>query len=505
MKCFLAVLGLASALFMIAPPAEAQLWEANALVRVCPAAPDDAGPPEFAEPACKTAPYWLANPQNRTVWIEARIELDAAPDPLSGPYALFLSGKMAARAWVNEAEIGANGAPAFSAEAETPGRMDAAIFLPAQLMRAGENQVVLLASGHHSLIELTAPIHRLAVGPYGDPRRPILQSYQASLAMFGVFALAFAYFAVLTVLSPRRMEPGLLAALALFAGLQLLAETGRGLFAYTYPIHDVRLIALAAGAAGLAAIVTLWSVMRFAPGRRIADRLLLAGLAAAVLLALVLAPGFDQKAGYSLFFGATAAAAPPAWSAVRTRAAVPAIWGFGFLAVAASAFIAPQSLLDRTVFFALAALLLVNIAGEARRFVAERAARLSEARRADALAAALARAEQGDKPVQIALVSAGRTDYANAAEIARLNAADDYVEVVFKDGRTMLHTGALAKLEARLPASFLRVHRSCIVNTDEIAALERDAGGSGRLILKHAGEAPVSRRILPKVRRALEA
>lgn len=489
------------------PPAFAQFgpgdWSAEDIVRVCPAAPGETGPPDFTGPACDSRPYWLADPQGRSIWIEAELVLDNAPDPLSGPYALFLSGKMASEAYVNGSGIGANGEPGADAAAETPGRMDAALFLPTQLLREGSNRIVLRASGHHSLIALAAPIHSIAVGPFGDPRRAILDAYQGSLASFGVFALALVYFIVLAGLSPNRVGPALLAAIAGVAALQLVAETGRGLFAYAYPLHDLRLIALAAGAATLALLTTVWSVQTFARGRRTANRLLIAGLCLALLLVLAVAPGFDQKAGFALLFGAVTAAAPPARRALQTRSLSPALWTAGFMLVAGSAFLAPQSLLDRTVFWGLSLLLIVNIAAQARRFAEERAARALETRRADALASALARAEQAVRPIHIPLVAAGRTDYVGAADIARLNAADDYVEVVMKDGRTLLHTGALAKLEALLPASFLRVHRSCIVNTDEIEALERDPGGSGRLILKSAGTAPVSRRILPKVRRAL--
>ncbi len=486
-----------------AAPAPAQVWSVRDDVRVCPAEPGETAPADFAAHPCETTPFWTASAQNRTIWIEALIDLEIAPDPLSGPYALFLSGKMAAEAQVNGAAIGANGLPGFNAAEEAAGLMDAALFLPAQILRAGENRVVLKASGHHSLIKLAAPTHRIAIGPYADPRRRILAGYQGSLVTLGVFALALVFFAGLAILSPRRAAPCLLAAIALVAGLQLIAEAGRGLFAYSYPVQDLRLLALVAGAAGLALLTAGWSRVRFAPPRAIVSAGLLGGLAAVILLIVVFAPGFDTKAGLTLLAGAVAAAAPPAWRACRRRELGPGLWALGLMIFAASGVLAPHSLLDRTVFWALSALLLVNVLAEARRFAAERARREGETRRADTLAAALARVEQAAHPVQIALNSAGRTDYADAADIARLNAADDYVELVFKDGRTLLHTGALAKLEAQLPANFLRVHRSCIVNTDEIEALEREAGGSGRLILKTAGEAPVSRRILPKVRAAL--
>jgi DNA-binding LytR/AlgR family response regulator len=75
--------------------------------------------------------------------------------------------------------------------------------------------------------------------------------------------------------------------------------------------------------------------------------------------------------------------------------------------------------------------------------------------------------------------------------------------VHFESGQTALYTGSLSGLEASLPPTFLRVHRSHIVNTSYVSALERDASGVGRLILSNGMDVPISRRILPKVRSAL--
>ena len=489
-------------MLLCAAPALAD-WPARAEVRVCPARADQTAPPDFNASHCHTTRYWTADPQGRAVWIEAIIDIDAPPEPVSSPLALLVSGKMAFEARVNGAVIGANGVPAFDQAHERPGRMDAAVFLPADALQPGANRVVLFASGHHSLIALANPIHRIAIGPYRDPSRDVLAGYQSALITLGVFGLAAVFFSVLAALSPRRGLRALLAAIAGLAGAQLLAETGRGLVAYAYPVHDLRLMAIAAGAALLSLSAAGWSALRFLPRAPGLQASILAGLGLALTVILLSAPGFDQKAGYALLLAAGASAAPPAFRAWRDRRPAPALWALGFIGFAASGPLAPQALLDQTLFWALSALLLVNLVDEARRFARERAARLNEARRADALAAALARAEQAAGPVQIALNSSGRTDYADAARIARLDAADDYVEVRFKDGRRMLHTGTLAGLETRLPATFLRVHRSCIVNMEEITALERDANGAGRLILKSGGEAPVSRRILPAVKAAL--
>ncbi len=68
----------------------------------------------------------------------------------------------------------------------------------------------------------------------------------------------------------------------------------------------------------------------------------------------------------------------------------------------------------------------------------------------------------------------------------------------------MLHNATLNELEESLPPTFLRVHRSHIVNTAHVRTLKREASGVGALVLSDGSEAPVSRRVMPKVRVALD-
>ena len=85
-----------------------------------------------------------------------------------------------------------------------------------------------------------------------------------------------------------------------------------------------------------------------------------------------------------------------------------------------------------------------------------------------------------------------------------LESAGDYVNLKLVSGRTVMFIGALSKLEQKLPAQFLRVHRSYIVNADLIAALSHRPGGTGVLALKSGGTVPVSRRTMPSVKDSLD-
>jgi DNA-binding LytR/AlgR family response regulator len=100
------------------------------------------------------------------------------------------------------------------------------------------------------------------------------------------------------------------------------------------------------------------------------------------------------------------------------------------------------------------------------------------------------------------VTTAGRQHRIATPEVAALSGAGDYVELHLVDRRTMLHSGSLAALEKELPQLFLRVHRSHIVNLEQITGLIRLPSGVGELHLRNGLVLPVSRRVMPQVRRA---
>jgi DNA-binding LytR/AlgR family response regulator len=121
------------------------------------------------------------------------------------------------------------------------------------------------------------------------------------------------------------------------------------------------------------------------------------------------------------------------------------------------------------------------------------------------LARALDRlAATGIEPRRATLVvrTIGRAEIVDCDDLVRIQGADDYAELVTIDGRHLLHDGSLALLERRLPANFIRVHRSHIVNVAHASAIVRQEGGTA---VRMAGGqfVPVSRRRLPAVERSL--
>lgn len=84
-----------------------------------------------------------------------------------------------------------------------------------------------------------------------------------------------------------------------------------------------------------------------------------------------------------------------------------------------------------------------------------------------------------------------------------MKGARDYVEISLLDRRNVLHNETLTLMEEKLPATFLRIHRSYIVNKQLIQSLEKLPSGGGNLILSSGDTVPVSRRIMPKIRKQL--
>ncbi|NIJ19165.1 DNA-binding LytR/AlgR family response regulator [Sphingomonas naasensis] len=110
----------------------------------------------------------------------------------------------------------------------------------------------------------------------------------------------------------------------------------------------------------------------------------------------------------------------------------------------------------------------------------------------------LAAAGAGPRRATIVVRSIGRAEIVYCDDLVRIEAADDYAELVTVDGRHLLHDGSLALLERRLPSNFVRVHRSHIVNVAHASAIVREDAG---IAVRMAGgqTVPVSRRRLRAV------
>lgn len=478
-------------------PAAAQLGLLHArTVIVCPAAGET--PPAFDAPDCVETTAANIDPQGRHLWVRAVIEAPPAYEDVR-PLGLFVSAKAASAAFLNGERLGTNGAPAASAAHETPGKMDAVFAIPDGLLRAGPNVVDLRLSSHHGRLAFVQPVHIIAIGPYENPTAWLLGRYWPSLITFGALIAGALYFAAASATGARRAETALLAALSFFAASQLIVEAYRGLAAYSYPVHETRVALIVATSLGFGASLTALVLVKFAPAW---GRWLFAVIASLMIAAVFLARGFDAKAAFVVLIAAIASAAIAARAAVK-REPQALLYAVTLSAFAATILLFPALFLDSLFFFQVAALILCFFIAEAFAIERERREREAERLRAHELEAALERAAARETPATVRVNAAGSLTIVSAGDITYCKGAGDYAELVLKDGRILLHNGALAALEETLPATFLRVHRSFIVNTAFVKTLTRDSAGTGALALTTGAEVPVSRRIMPKVRSAL--
>jgi len=454
--------------------------------------------PEFYSEACTAAEGPYISPFRQHVWVTASFDIPAAMVESPVPLGFFISAKASSAVWISGQKIGSNGTPSHTRDVEVPGVMDAVFPLPAGILKAGKNAVVIEMSGHNSLIPLMAPVHMIAIAPYQSPTDNKLRGYLPSMVPFGILVLGALYFGAAAFRSgggARLLVP----LTALFAAAQLALEVSRGLYAYEYPFHDVRLLLILAFATCTGACLYLHVLFRFVKKRKLAF-----GVAAlAAYLALVLpAGGFDTKSSLAILLPSLLAALISAYAMARQRKGAAAYTVVLFL-FTGLILLAPSRFLDIYFYYCVAALLVFLFVQELRTHFAERALREQEKARADQLELALSESRERDCPSNVQVTSSGKVEILKASDIAYARGAGDYVELVLKDATTRLHSATLTELENRLPGIFLRVHRSYLVNTAFIVALERDASGAGTLTLVGGDSVPVSRRIMPSVRKAL--
>lgn len=483
--------------------AQSVQWIDTDGVITCPAQKGDTKPPNFSGHGCRADSFWAVDPQHTTLWLKATIPVSRTMLGQPAPLGLFVSGKAASTAWVNGRRIGGNGRPGIDARQETPGRMDAVIPIPHSVLHAGANEVVLHLSGHSGFLHLGMPMHMLGIGTYADPANQILRSYWPSLVTFGIFLLGILYFGVRSLRGADRAGSLLLCLISLFAAGQLLAESARGLYPYRYPFHDVRLVLIVICSLGFGLCLTAHVIRRFRPRRPL---LSFAAVALATVGVVAITDYYDGKAMFAMLGPVLFCALVTGFWAWKRKPGA-AVYCVALIAFGALSFFFGGQFLNAVFFYLVAALLLFLFAQQAAVLAREQQLRVALASHARQLEAALdqAQSRQQLQSQKIKIVDTGRIELVSTGQITHCNGAGDYVELNFADGSKRLHSGSLSELEAELPPAFLRVHRSHIVNTAFVESLKREPSGVGRLCITTGETVPVSRRIMPMVRRTISS
>lgn len=488
-------------MWLAAPPAFAQSAVGIVPVsfEVCPAEGGALVPPAPGSRDCRASGLHQIDPQGRFVWIRARLNIPAAFLATPGPWGVLVYAKGSSTVFLNGQRIGENGVPAAERADEIPGQMDFVTEAPRDLLHPGDNELLLLMSSHNGFVHLATPLHVLALAPYSPSTAIWMDHYWPSLVPFGLLLAGFFYFAAVGLTSERRATSFLLAATSLFAAVQLLAEVSRGIVAYAYPLHDIRLIVILLASVGFGLSLSAHVIWTFASRRRAH---LLAGIAMITCLAMIPVSNLDSRAAVAIYIPMWACAALSAWWAFqRTPQAVGYLLALSCSAALAT--FASIQFLDTYFFYLVAGLVLFLFVQQVMAAARVRRAAAIAQERSRQLELVLEQLHQKTAPQHIAVVSVGKIDRISVDRIACCNGADDYTELVLADGSRILHNGSLADLEKDLPATFLRVHRSHIVNTAFVLRLEREGSGTGRLLLSNGAAIPVSRRTMPKVRNAL--
>lgn len=486
---------------LIVPASIAQTYKSVDFsnVTVCPAMETDIAPPSLEAEGCTIGSGWIIDPQSTHIWALFELQIDQEMLDSIEPASLIVSAKASSQIYLNGALIAVNGVPADNERTEVAGKMDFGTALEPGALKLGQNAVALRLSSHSGWFHLRAPIHGVFVTRYKSMQDVALRRYWPSFLPFGAFALGALYFAVMAVRSSQGLQAGILSMMSAIAATQLLAEVSRGLFAYSYPFHDLRLLTILLCSASFGFLLAFY-VLRLFDYRPLWRWL--AVFALVIVVAALYPSGFDTKASFSLL-APTILASILAFNARRKQMPFAIFVGCGLAGFAVINLIGAGLFLDYFFYYAVAALMIFLFAQQARAYATEQALLIEEQARAEKLEFVLS--ERGLEPdgFIIRVSENGRITSIAADQINFISGAGDYSEITLRSGQKHLHSETLAQLTERLPNYFLKVHRSHIVNTRVIARLERDPSGTGKLFLHGEQHVPVSRRIMPLVREAL--
>lgn len=468
-------------------------------VITCPVDAAKPTPPDFQSITCAKGSVLDADPQNTLIWVRTVVTLDATRGPNGEPLSVYVSGKMSSDVYLNGTFIGRNGQPGANRAAEQPGLMDAELYPPQTLFRVGENEVILKASSHHGLLHLSRPLHMVGIAPTGAFGKSIIRAVGLSLLTLGLFIVGALYFGVMAALGENRARFAVLSAICGFAALQLISETLRGLTDYAYPVHDVRLIAISAFSAAFALSVAFHVFRTFAHAYAMKAVLVLAALDA-IAMFVIESMDYTALAGMTLPLLACLLATA-VWTYQGRRRAF--IYFVALLSFIGCIFVFRGLFLDTVFFLLVAIFLMLLFVEQAVALTNEAKERRKEEARANTLEQTLAALGEKTETQYIQVKSAGQMVRIATSQIIHCQGAGGYSELFLESGKSLLHAETLNELEERLPGTFLRVHRSHLINLMFVSGLTRDPAGTGSLHLGENVSVPVSRRIMPKVRLAL--
>ncbi|MCF2860150.1 LytTR family transcriptional regulator [Pseudoalteromonas sp. SMS1] len=453
----------------------------------------------FSTQECQIKSLARIDSNDKMIWVATSFSLGDVKAPHTRPLGLYFSAKAAAEFYLNGYLIGRNGHPSGDAEKETPGVMDTVLYLPSEILKAEHNQLSIKLSSHHNIMRFEPVVQRLIIADYMSPQNMVLRHYLPTFIPFGILFIGFLYSLYLTI-SRVSMDLQLLLSTFSFAVLvQLILEVSRGVFAYTYPFHDIRMLGILLMSACSGGCLLLYMARKFSINWKITFicislGLTVAGMSAASALEDKTILAFMVPTGISVCLGI--------YAAIRHNTGATA-HSAALLIFLLAIILKPNEFLDIYFYYFIAALFVFFLILQTYAYKTEQRQRIVEQTRAQRLQLALDDFQQNQAPAKIKLNQAGKIEWVNSEQICYCKGARDYVEIVFSERPNVLYNERLSALENELPSTFLRVHRSYLVNKRYIQSLESAQSGGGVLILTTGEQVPVSRRIMPSVRKVL--
>ena len=454
--------------------------------------------PAINDLSCQKMMGHEINPHHRQIWVIGKIA-DPRPFLENGtPIGLYVSAKASSTIYLNGKRLGQNGKPGFDKKHEIEGQLDNSLYVPRSWLNEGDNEIAILMSGHHSVIPSASSILTIAFGEYRAPPFHGGTSYWISTLTFGAFLIGGIYFGTTALLGYERWLSITLSLASLFAALQLLSEVTRGVWAYPYAFHDIRLILISTFSASVGLVLAIHSFKRFEINH--GYKIILLCLAI-MFIGLFIIPSFDGRATWMMFVP-IAAASIASLSALKSHEKIARRYALAFISFAALILINPRQFLDMFYYITLATLfiyLFIQQAFDIR--AAIRNQEKAEASRSQ-LEAALEKISN-PAPKYLVVYSAGRQERLDMYDISVLSRVEDYISIRMKDGREILHRASLKTIQKDLPACFITVHRAHIINVNFVVKLKRLTSGVGELSLINDYNVPVSRRVMPQVKKTL--
>ncbi len=479
----------------------------NREIIVCPAVPNILVQPTFLETGCFKTSIDTLDPQKTAIWVKTNLNIPVEMLNNKHPYSVYVSGKTSSRAYLNGQLIGQNGTPSVDADDEFPGKIDASFYVKPSLIKVGSSELVLLMSSHHGLLRLASPINFIGFGVYAAPSQYILRHIWLSFIPLGALVLGALYFAVSCFAPYNRQNNVLFLLMSTIAASQLIIELSRAIFSYSYPFHDIRLLIIVFLSFSFGSCLLLYIAVRFTKKLKIKWTVLGISLS---LIAIIMVPGFDGKTALAILIPSLISTTIIAILTVKQPIKEHWIYLVVFISFSLIIIFNLTRFHDLFFYYFITVMLGFLFVQQALKLSKEQFKRKEEEKQVAKLQFKLEQNLQATTPNNITISSAGKIELIPTNEISFCKAAGDYVEIIMKDKKERLFSGNLKELHGLLPSTFLRVHRSYIVNMDYIVSLESDTGhknrttsGSGLLLLKDDREVPVSRRIMPKVRNAI--